>query len=308
MTKYSDYSNVTNKENIEVIVMRSLAKNNCIRYNVSRFFDTEMFMSLVLRCDKECVDREIDLIIGKRRKYSISAKANKGCDVYILTSDNDDVYLSYDKVNTIVNEKTGREEIDLEKYLISKGITYNQLESKKYQREKNSKKYNKWYSEINKCGQFSGDYYWMDIDVYTASADFFPKGCKLDDIDVVNVSYEAFYDFMVKDIRDLTKKHHVWDKVKFEELFINLSQCNNGLIRIQNGSIKFGGFFGGEVEISRNFEAGKFVLKREFVKYGEGAEEQKIRNLATIAYGILKASSLEACEGIENKALMLGII
>ena len=283
--------------------MRSLAKWNCRKYDVSRFFaDLEVKLSLVFQeAFENRAGRNIDLVIGKRRRYTLSCECNPLGDVYMLV-EKDDIFLAYDKLEICREADLQNEWIDIEGYLIAKGYQYTQLDSKAYSRERARKKVYLYSCEINKYGEFDAGYSWLDIEVFSASASLFPGACKMGNVDVVRVSYSSFNDTMIEVIREMTTNPHCWDTKSFTDFFERLSQCNGGTIKTATGMVLFGGFIGGELEITREFEEGKYTYTTKFDNIHHDSD--KIKKLGTFAYAIMCASSLEACKNIEIKSIL----
>lgn len=157
--------------------MRDLSRKNGYLYDVSRFYEgLEVKMGLVFRKSADNSIRDFQIIIGGKRKLHI--QFNTCDDVYMLVQ-KDNVLIAFDKMELVQDDVSKLETIDIEGYLLSKGYTYAQLDSKSYAREKNRKKYIVSEHEINSYGIFEGSYTWLDIDVFNASARLFPNTCKI---------------------------------------------------------------------------------------------------------------------------------
>lgn len=271
--------------------MRDLSENNCYVYDVSRFFaDLEVELKLVFRSTTDESLRDLELVIGKRRKYNIKCNLDK--DVYMLVQ-KDDIIVAFDKMELLKDDTSETARIDIESYLCSKNYTFSQLDSKSYSRAR--RKREKFYrKEINQYDVFDGIFCWLDIEVYTASAKLFPNTCKIGENDIVEISYSYFSDDMVKAIRTLTMKKQDWNRNVFKNFFSALAKGNEGTIKTTGGKVLFGGFLGGELEIIRTFEDGEYNFRTKYSK-----DEDEIEKLGEFAFDIMKAKSLEDCKNIE---------
>ena len=281
--------------------MRDLREINCYLYNVSRFFaDLEVKLKLVFQSRTNESLRDFDLVIGKRRKHNI--KCSLDGDVYMLVQKGD-VPIAFDKMEIIKDDLSKTEQIDIEGYLLSKNYRFSGLDSKSYSRERARKSVNFYGEEINQYGIFNGEYYWLDIEVFEASAKLFPNTCKIGENDIVEISYSGFDDDMVKAIRKLTLEKQDWDRDVFKNYFEALANCNEGTIKTTTGKISFAGSFSRELEIIRTFEEGEYNFRTIL-----SGDEDEIENLWKFAFAIVKAESLEDCKNTESKATMLGLI
>ena len=290
--------------------MHNLVNYNHKKYNVSRFYNMDLGMDIVFAAgmakDEDDI-KELDLIIGNRRKHCITVPYGKCGDVYLLTY-NQDRHLSYEKIDITLDKKTQHKVIDLEKYLISRNISYEQLESKLYSKERNKKKEDFDSTEINKCGEFLAAHWWMDIDVYRANALLFPGSCLIGDNEVVGLGYEYFDDSMVNSLRSFTKKKNVLTNDRFRELFHDLAGCSMSLVRTQYGVIRFDGSFDKFLTINLNFPDGEYELEEELPALDSDNFEERVSTLSNVVYSIAKAKTLKECEAVISKARIIGLL
>ena len=282
--------------------MRDLSRKNCYLYDVSRFYaDLEVEMGLVFRKNMDSDDiKDFAIAIGEKRKIHIQFIT---CDDVYMLVQKDNVLIAFDKMELVQDDVSKLETIDIEGYLLSKGYTYTQLDSKSYAREKNRKKYIVSEHEINSYGIFEGSYTWLDIDVFNASARLFPNTCKIGENDIVQIAYSSFGEKLVEPIRALTMKKKNWDQDVFLDFFKSIAKSNSGIIKTTNGIVVFEECYGGEYRVERAFEDGEYSFRRKIERFSDDIDKW-----GEFTFAIMKSKSLEDCKNIEIKARMLGLI
>lgn len=286
--------------------MKDLTKYNSKKLSLSRFYDelkVKIFLVYKLGNKDHSIDKEIDLLIGKRRALPLClARMKPGSNLFMMVKDDNRV-IAYDKFTISTDADSQRDIIDVEGYLQKKGYEYIQLDSKKYARERAKKK--EFVScEINQYGEFSVDYWWLDIDVYEATSVFFRGACKVGDMDVLSISSESFGKEFVEILRKLTKKKNVWDVQLFTEFLEKLSAGTEGLVITETAEIQIFDY-SRKLKISRNFDEGDYSYAVSVNRYEGETTNNQFENIVTFLYAIMHASSLSECKSIETKTKLL---
>lgn len=286
--------------------MQDLTRYNSKNLAIGRFFDglnVELILVYPLGDVDHFADKEVDLIIGKRRILPLCLQRMKtDSDVFIMVKDGKDI-IAHDKLATVKEDGSQRERIDIESYLLDKGYQYAQHDSKKYARERAKKRV--FVSiEMNKYGEFSAHHSWLDIDVFYAKADFCPGACRIGESNVISMILESFGDEYVDVLREMTKEKNQWDVKQFMKFLDKLFMSNDIVIKTDTATITAPSYESQWI-ITRKFAEGDYTFAISRNRYDAEKRKSELKVVSTVFYSIMHAASLSECKVIEAKTKLL---
>lgn len=286
--------------------MRSLNHNNYKFLNLNIFYsECSANIYLVMPIDSKA-EGEIQLKIGDKRIISIPGSLDE--NLYFLTYSKQtktysDRLVEEDKdIQDYVSVTFFRDKeqvIDVNRFLLEHGYTFKEADSKTYSNVRRKKK--RFIAhDVRKNGIFSGDRFWLDIEVDSVSADFFKGALKIEELDVTHFSGESFYDGLVEIAADYLENKEFLTK---EDLLLLFKESYNyWKLETNHGDIFSRNLYEHFCEITVTCEDGEY-------RYRIPLDEKDV-DIGTCSFlcAILKCKTLKMCKNTEMKAKMLGVI